>query len=326
MNKVFVTYNMPAEQLSRLSEYCDVDAWQGKGSIPRDELMARVGGVDGIICLLTDRIDAELINASKNLKAISCVSVGVDHIDVGTLIARGIPLGHTPGVLVDATADLAFGLLLAAARRIPQGDRYARTGGWQGASWSPKAFLGCSVAGKTLGIIGLGDIGQAVARRAAGFDMPVIAWSRSGREVAGVRTLSLEQVLDQSDFVSINVALTEETRGLIDAAALSKMKPGAILINTARGGIVDERALAKALKEGRIAGAGFDVFEKEPVPPDNALFDAPNFIATPHIGSATPETRLAMMDLAVANMCAAMWSEKMPCCFNPEVYAGHHDN
>jgi len=326
MNKVFVTYNMPAEQLSRLSEYCDVDAWQGKGSIPRDELMARVEGVDGIICLLTERIDGELINSSKNLKAISCVSVGVDHVDVGTLTALGIPLGHTPGVLVDATADLAFGLLLAAARRIPQGDRHVRTGGWQGASWSPKAFLGCSVAGKTLGIIGLGDIGQAVARRAAGFDMPVIAWSRSGREVAGVRTLSLEQVLDQSDFVSINVALTEETRGLIDAAALSKMKPGAILVNTARGGIVDERALVQALKEGRIAGAGFDVFEKEPVSPGNALFDEPNFIATPHIGSATPETRLAMMDLAVANMCAAMWSEKMPCCFNPEVYADHHDN
>lgn len=320
MNKVFVSYKMPAEQLNRLSEYCDVDLWQGKGSIPRDELIARVADVDGIICLLTERIDAELIESAKNLKAVSCVSVGVDHVDVEVLSARGIPLGHTPGVLVDATADLAFGLLLAAARRIPQGDGYARTGGWQGASWSPKAFLGSSVAGKTLGIIGLGDIGQAVARRAVGFDMPVVAWSRSGREMAGVRNLSLEQVLRQSDFVSINVALTEETRGLIDAAALSKMKPGAILVNTARGGIVDESALAEALKEGRLAGAGFDVFEEEPVPPDNALFDTPNFVATPHIGSATPETRLAMMDLAVTNMCSAMLSEPMPCCFNPEVY------
>ncbi len=320
MNKVFVSYNMPAEQLNRLAGCCDVDLWQGKGSIPRDELIARVADVDGIICLLTEQIDAELIGSAKNLKAVSCVSVGVDHVDVDVLSARRIFLGHTPGVLVDATADLAFGLLLAAARRIPQGDRYARTGGWQGASWSPKVFLGSSVAGKTLGIVGLGDIGQAVARRAVGFDMPVVAWSRSGREVAGVRNLTLDQVLRQSDFVSINVALTEETRGLIDAESLSKMKPGAVLVNTARGGIVDECALAKALKEGRLAGAGFDVFEEEPVSPENALFDAPNFVATPHIGSATPETRLAMMDLAVTNMCSAMSGERMPCCFNPEVY------
>lgn len=320
MNKVFVSYKMPAEQLNRLSGYCDVDLWQGKGSIPRDELMARAKDVDGIICLLTEQIDAELIKSAHNLKAVSCVSVGVDHVDVDVLSARGIPLGHTPGVLVDATADLAFGLLLAAARRIPQGDSYARTGGWKGAAWSPKAFLGSSVAAKTLGIVGLGDIGQAVARRAAGFDMSVVAWSRSGREMVGVSNLSLDQVLRQSDFVSINVALTDETRGLIDAAALAKMKPGAILVNTARGGIVDEDALAEALKEGRLAGAGFDVFQEEPVSPDNVLFDAPNFVATPHIGSATPETRLAMMDLAVANMCSALLGERMPCCFNPQVY------
>lgn len=320
MKTVFVSYALPAEQKSRLSALCDVDVWEGKGAIPRAEFIARAANADGIICLLTEQVDAELISSSKKLKAVSCVSVGVDHVDVDALSARRIPLGHTPGVLVNATADLAFGLLLAAARRIPQGDSYARSGAWRGASWSPKAFLGSDVAGKTLGIIGLGDIGQAVARRAAGFDMSVVAWNRSEREVAGVRNLSFEQLLSQSDFVSINVALTDETRGLIGAEALAKMKPGAILINTARGGIVDEKALADALKDGHLAGAGFDVFGEEPVAPDNALFDAPNFVATPHIGSATPETRMAMMDLAVANMCAAMAGESMPCCFNPEVY------
>lgn len=320
MKKVFVSYQLPAEQLERLSAVCEVDLWLGKGAIPREQLLARCASVDGIICLLSDNIDAEFLLHCPRLRAVSTVSVGVDHVDVEALSAKKIALGHTPGVLVDATADLAFGLLLAAARRIPEGDAYVRSGGWQGASWSPKAFLGSGVSGKTLGIVGLGEIGQAVARRAAGFTMPVLAWSRSGRKVAGVQNVSLAELLAQSDFVSINVALTEQTRGLIDAKALATMKPGAVLINTARGGIVDEQALAQALTEGRLGGAGFDVFLEEPVAADNALFSAPHFVATPHIGSATAETRRAMMDLAVDNLVAAMAGRTMLRCFNPEVY------
>jgi len=320
VKKVFVSYQLPAEQLKRLSAVCEVDLWRGKGAIPRDELLVRCAAADGFICLLSDNIDSELINYCPRLQAVSTVSVGVDHVDVESLSARGIALGHTPGVLVEATADLAFALLLAAARRIPEGDGYVRSGAWQGASWSPKAFLGCSVSGKTLGIVGLGEIGQAVARRAAGFNMPVLAWSRSQREVPGVQNVSLPELLGRSDFVSINIALTDETRGLIDAQALATMKAGAVLVNTARGGIVDEQALAQALTEGRLAGAGFDVFLEEPVAASNALFSAPHFVATPHIGSATPETRAAMMDLAVDNMCAAMSGQVMPSCFNSEVY------
>lgn len=320
MKKVFVSRRLPKESLQQLAGHCELDIWEGSEAVPREVLLSRAADADGIICVLTEKIDAELLANCPNLSAVSTVSVGVDHVDVAAMNARGIPLGHTPGVLVDATADLAFGLLLAVARRIPESDRYVQSGEWSGSGWSPKSFLGADISGKTLGIIGLGAIGQAVVKRAAGFGMRVIAWNRSERQVSGVENCTFDELIRVSDFVSINVALNQDTKNLIDDATIRKMKAGAILINTARGGIVNESALAKALTEGRLAGAGTDVFEQEPVPADNPLLTAPNFVAVPHIGSATPATRVAMIELAVANMSAAMEGKPMPRCYNHQVY------
>jgi glyoxylate reductase len=273
--------------------------------------------------LLTDRIDRPLLEAMPNLEFVSSVSVGVDHIDVQAFTERQIPVGHTPGVLVDTTADAAFALLLAAARRVAEGDRFIRAGNWRPDSrWSPSFFLGKDVSGATLGIVGLGAIGQAVARRAAGFDMRVIGWTPSGREVAGVDSVSLEELLLRSDFVSIHVALADSTRNLLDAAKIATMKPGAVLINTARGGIVDERALSQALDSGHIYAAGLDVFEREPVPMDNPLLQHPRVVVVPHIGSATTLTRAKMVDRAVRNAIAALQGQPMPHCVNPAVYSG----
>ena len=257
----------------------------------------------------------------ENLEFVSSVSVGVDHIDVSALSARGIAVGNTPGVLVDTTADTAFALLLAAARRIAEGDRYIRDGKWTASKrWTPDFFLGKDVSGSTLGIVGLGPIGQAMAQRAAGFGMTVASWTPSGREVTGVRSMPLEELLATSDFVSVHVALADTTRNLIDGARIATMKPGAVLINTARGGIVDESAVAAALDDGRLFAAGLDVFEEEPVPADSPLLKHPRVVVVPHIGSATASTRLKMVDLAVANAVAALRGEPMPYCVNPEVY------
>jgi glyoxylate reductase len=250
------------------------------------------------------------------------MSVGVDHVDVAALTARGIPLGNTPGVLVDTTADLSMALMLAAARRIPEADQYVRNGQWSAQQpWHPLLFAGKDVSGATLGIVGLGQIGQAVARRAAGFGMRILGWTRSARIVAGVETVSLDELLAQADFVSINVALTDATRNLIDAAAIARMKPGAVLVNTARGGIVDEDALAAALGSGALYAAGIDVFAREPVPLDNPLLALPNVVVAPHIGSASVQTRARMAGLAADNMLAALRGQPMPHCVNPEVYS-----
>jgi len=249
------------------------------------------------------------------------MSVGVDHIDVTAATARGIPVGNTPGVLVETTADATFALLLAAARRLVEADHFVRGGHWRVENaWSPEFFTGKDVAGATLGIVGLGEVGQAVARRAAGFGMRVIGWNRSPKSVAGVELIELDALMAESDFVSINVALGEETRNLIDKRRLALMKPDAVLVNTARGGIVDEVALADALSHDRLAAAGLDVFEREPVPEDHPLLSLPNVVATPHIGSATEATRVKMADMAAANMLAALAGERMPNCANPEVY------
>ena len=277
--------------------------------------------IEGLVCLLTDRIDRPLLAAMPRLRFVSSISVGVDHVDVAALSERAIPLGHTPGVLVDTTADIAFALLLAAARRVAEADRFIRAGQWRPEErWAPDFFLGKDVSGATLGILGLGDIGQAVARRAAGFGMRLIGWTRSGREVPGVESASFEDVLAQSDFLSVNVALTEDTLNLVDSAAIARMKPGAVLVNTARGGIVDEQALAAALDSGQLYAAGIDVFEREPVPLDNPLLNHPRVVLAPHIGSATVRTRGAMVELAVANALAALAGGAMPHCFNPQVY------
>jgi glyoxylate reductase len=323
LKKVLITRPLPAERLSELAALCDIDVL----TQPLNPAAAPAGmdlaACRGLICLLTDRIDRPLLAAMPNLEFVSSVSVGVDHIDVQAMTERRIPVGHTPGVLVDTTADAAFALLLAAARRVAEGDRFIRAGDWRPDSrWSPDFFLGKDVSGATLGIIGLGAIGQAVARRAAGFDMRVLGWTPSGREVAGVESVSLEELLLRSDFVSVHVALADTTRNLLDAARIATMKPGAVLINTARGGIVDEKALADALDSGRVYAAGLDVFEREPVPLDSPLLQHPRVVVVPHIGSATTLTRAKMVDSAVRNALAALRGQPMPHCVNPAVYAG----
>ncbi|MCB1688818.1 MAG: D-glycerate dehydrogenase [Halioglobus sp.] len=319
VKRVIVTHALPGGRLDALAQQCDIKILKGESlaAQSREELAA----CHGLVCLLTDPIDRALLDTMPNLQFVSSVSVGVDHIDVETLTERNIPVGHTPGVLVDATADTAFALLLAAARRVAEGDRYIREGNWRSETrWSPDFFLGKDVSGATLGIIGLGAIGQAVARRAAGFGMSVLGWTPSGRKVAGVDSVSLEELLRRSDFVSVHLALAKETRFLLDAARIAAMKPGAVLVNTARGGIVDESALAAALDSGHLHAAGLDVFEREPIAMDSPLLRHPGVVVVPHIGSATTRTRAKMVDLAVGNATAALQGQPMPHCVNPGVY------
>ena len=322
MKNVVITQPLPGERLKVLSKQCNMAVLNSSQSLSEALSSEELADCHGLICLLTDPIDLPLLDTMPNLQFVSSVSVGVDHIDLATLTQRGIPVGNTPGVLVDTTADAAFALLLAAARRVVEGDRYIREGHWlPEARWSPDFFLGKDVSGGTLGIIGLGAIGQAVARRAAGFDMKVIGWTPSGREVPGVDSVSLEALLLRSDFVSVHLALAQETRNLLDAEKIATMKPGAVLVNTARGGIVDELALAAALDSGHLYAAGLDVFEREPVAMDNPLLQHPRVVVVPHIGSATTLTRAKMVDIAVQNATAALLGKPMPHCVNAEVYS-----
>jgi glyoxylate reductase len=285
-----------------------------------DELRRRTAEAEGLLSMLTDRVDAELIDGSPRLKAIANYAVGYDNVDVDAATRRGIPIGNTPDVLTDATADLAFTLLLAAARRLPEAAATVIDGTWD--TWDPGGLLGRSVNGKTLGIIGAGRIGEAVARRASGFEMEVLFAGRSGskqddgtqqqqQQPQHPRTHILE-LLQRSDFISIHCPLTEQTRHLIDTEALRLMKPTAIRVNTARGPIVDQRALANALRDGQIAGAALDVTDPEPLPTDDPLLAAPNLIVVPHIGSATHEAREQMAELSVDNLLAALNGDPMP--------------
>jgi glyoxylate reductase len=301
--RCFVTRDLPGPALDRLRERHEVDVWPERLPPPYEELRARTAEAEGLLSLLTDRVDAALIEGSPHLRAIANYAVGYDNIDLSATQARGIPVGNTPDVLTDATADLAFTLLLAAARQLPAALEFARAGDWL--TWEPKAFLGHDVHGATLGIIGLGRIGRAMARRAEGFDMTVIHTGADG----GVPLLTL---LARSDFVSLHAPLTPATHHLIDAAALETMKPTAILINTARGPIVDQHALIDALRRGEIAGAALDVTDPEPPPADDPLLSAPNLIVAPHIGSATHTAREAMATLAVDNLLAALDGQPMP--------------
>jgi glyoxylate reductase len=267
------------------------------------QLRRRCAEAEGLLCTLTERVDAELIDGSPHLRAIANYAVGYDNIDVPAAAAREIPVGNTPDVLTDATADLAFALLLAAARRLPEAIASLPAGEW--VTWEPSAHLGHSVHGATLGIIGRGRIGQAVAQRAEGFAMEVLF---SGRDDPA----ALDDLLQRSDFVSLHCPLTPETRHLIDAAALARMRSTAILVNTARGPIVDQDALRAALTDGVIAGAALDVTDPEPLPADDPLLSAPNLIVAPHIGSATHAAREQMATLAVDNLLAALDGEPMP--------------
>lgn len=319
--KVFVTHQLPGERIHELAQLCDLNVWMGPGLLPVEALREELADCQGLLCLLTDRMDRTLLESARELEFVSSMSVGVDHIDVEALTARGIPVGNTPGVLVETTADAAFALMLAAARRVAEADRFVRQGHWRRENaWAPDFFTGKDVSGATLGIVGLGAIGRAVARRAAAFGMEVLAWNRSEASVPGVETVTLDELLLRSDFVSIHTALVEDTRNLINAERIATMKPGAVLVNTARGGIVDEEALATALGQGHLYAAGIDVYAQEPVNEDNPLLHLPNVVLAPHMGSATTLTRARMADLAVDNVLAALRGEPMPHCVNPGVY------
>jgi glyoxylate reductase len=313
--RVFVSRVIPDAGLSRVREMCEADIWTGGMPPPYEVLLQKVQGVEGILCMLTDRIDGQLMDAAgKNLKVISQMAVGYDNIDVAAARTRGIPIGNTPGVLTEATADLAFALLLAAARRLMEGPAYIREGKWR--TWEPKALLGHDLTGAALGIIGLGRIGTAVARRAAGFNMRIIAHSpRTTPEDAAkvnAQLVSFETLLHESDYVSIHVPLNAQTRGLINADTLAKMKPAAILVNTARGPIVDQKALYEALKSGTIGAAALDVTDPEPMLPDDPLLALPNALIVPHIGSASQWTRDQMALMAAENLIAGVTGSPLP--------------
>ena len=321
MKKVLVTHQLPGTKIHTLSLSCEDTIWAGPDLMPGQVLREQLADCHGLICMLTDHLSREVLAQAPHLEFVSSMSVGVDHIDVTALTERGIPVGNTPGVLVDTTADLAFALLLAAARRVSEADRFVREGNWSDENvWSPEFFTGKDVSGATLGLVGLGAIAEAVARRAIGFGMDVLAWNRTPREVANVRSASLDEVLERSDFISVHVALAADTRNLISAQRIVQMKPGAVLVNTARGGIVDEKALAEALQSGHLYAAGIDVFEREPLLPDNPLLNLSNVVVLPHIGSATQRTRARMADLAVDNALAALAGQAMPHCVNRAVY------
>lgn len=311
--RVFVTRRMPGQALERLSQHVEVDLWAEDSAPPQDQLIARTAAADGLLCTLSDRIDQELIDACPRLRAVATCSVGYDHVDLKALTARGIQLGYTPGVLTAATADLAMALMLSAGRRITEADRFVRDGSWaKSIGWNPSMLLGVDFANATLGIAGFGEIGQAVAHRAQAFGMKVLAWSRSGRTGDGIEAVSFEEMIKRSDIISLHVPMTAETRGLFNADMIAAMKPGSMLINTARGGIVDEQALADALHTGHIAAAGFDVFAVEPIPGDNPLLSAPNMVVAPHIGSATLATRSRMAEMTVDNILAGFARKSMP--------------
>ena len=303
MARVFVTRELPFPALERLEAEHEVDTWPGELAPPPEELRARTSQADGLLSMVADRVDAELLDAAPNLRAIANFAVGTDNIDLDAAAARGIPVGNTPDVLTDATADLAFALILALARGIVSGAATVRTGRWR--TWEPAGDLGTDLAGATLGIVGRGRIGDAVARRAAGFEMEVVHSSRSSG-------LPLDELLERADVVSLHTPLTPDTRHLIDARALTRMKPTALLVNTARGGIVDQDALREALIERRIGGAALDVTDPEPLPGDHPLLDAPNLLVVPHLGSATRRTRARMAEMAVENLLAALAGRPMP--------------
>ncbi|MFN8528176.1 MAG: D-glycerate dehydrogenase [Anaerolineae bacterium] len=318
--KIFISRRIPSPALDRIRAACaslnaKVDIWQGDDPPPYDQLSARVQGIAGLLCMLTDRVDAALMDAAgPSLKVISQMAVGYDNIDTTAAAVRGIPIGNTPGVLTEATADLTMTLLLAAARRIPESMAYIREGHWK--TWKPMELLGRDLNGATLGIIGFGRIGQAVAARARAFGMHILAYSRSLTPEAagsqGAEYAPLPDLLHRADFVSVHTPLNTETRHLINRETLAQMKLDSILINTARGGVVDSAALYEALRAGVIAGAALDVTDPEPIPLTDPLLSLPNVLIVPHIGSATLGTRTKMALMAADNLIAGLRGEPLP--------------
>jgi glyoxylate reductase len=321
MPAVLVTRGVPEPVRAHLERRCRLEVWEGEGVMPRAELLDRAGGKAGLVAMLTDRVDAELLDrAGPGLRVVANYAVGYDNLDLDACTARGVLATNTPDVVTEATADLAWALLLASARRVAGGDRFLRAGRpW---IWGPEFFLGFEVHGKTLGVIGLGRIGRAVARRAAGFGMTVCYTARNrlpaGDEAElGVVWRELDDLLAEADFVTVHTGLSPATRHLIGAGQLARMKPTAVLVNTARGPIVDEAALAAALAAGELGAAGLDVFEREPeVHP--GLLELDNVTIVPHLGTATLETRVAMGMTAAGNLLAALDGHRPPNLLNPD--------
>jgi lactate dehydrogenase-like 2-hydroxyacid dehydrogenase len=315
---VLITRKLPESWCASLYAHCTVRAGPAERAGWSDALLQHLSQAEGILCLLTETIDKAVLERAPRLRVVSNMAVGVDNIDVAACSRRGIPVGHTPGVLTEATADLTMALLLAAARRIPEAAADARAGRWS--TWSPTGWLGADLSGATLGIIGMGKIGRAVAKRAQSFGLRIVYTNRSAAsDLEGnpaPRAVDLPTLLAQSDFVSVHVPLTAQTHRLIDEAAFAGMKPTAILINTARGPIVDPDALGRALQTGRIGGAALDVTDPEPLPASHPLFACPNLLIVPHIGSATHGTRRRMAELACENLLAGVTGRPLPSCVN----------
>jgi glyoxylate reductase len=320
--KVYITREIPEKGLKMIMEHFIVDIWPEYGPPPKHVIIEKVRDADALVTLLSDKIDSEVFDAAPKLKIIAQMAVGYDNIDVEEATKRGIYVTNTPGVLTETTADFAWALLMAVARRVVEADRYVREGKWK-VSWHPSMLLGKDIYGATLGIIGAGRIGSAVARRAKCFNMKILYYdvvpNPQIEKETGARFVDLETLLKESDFITIHVPLTKETYRLIDAEKLKLVKNTAYIINTARGPVIDEKALYEALKEGRLAGAALDVFEQEPISMDNPLLKLDNVILTPHIASASYETRSKMAEMVAENLIAFFEKRKPPNLVNPEV-------
>lgn len=321
--RVLITRQIPDVAIDEIRVVAECDVWPEDRPIPPAVLSEKIVEVEGLLCMLTDRVDADLLAGAPALRVVSTMAVGFDHIDIGACSERGIPVGNTPGVLTETTADFAFALLMTAARRVAEGVDYVKAGRWK--TWGPAVLLGRDIFGATLGLVGFGRIGQAVARRARGFGMRVLVshshpLSLDVQQAHHVEQVSFETVVQSSDFLSLHVPLTPATRHLIHRDVLNAMPRTAVLINTARGPVVDTEALCHALREGWIAGAALDVTDPEPLPPSHPLLSFANCVVAPHIASASVATRRHMAVMAAGNLCAGLQQRRLPYCVNPEVY------
>jgi lactate dehydrogenase-like 2-hydroxyacid dehydrogenase len=319
---VLLTHPLPPEWINSLQGRVRLLVGPAEPAGIAPHLLEQIGEAEGLFCLLPDRVDQAILDAAPRLRVVSNMAVGFDNIDTSACTRRGIPVGNTPGVLTDATADITMALLLSAARLLPKAAMDARDGFWR--TWSPTGWLGADLRDATLGIVGMGKIGKAVAQRAHGFGVKIVYSDHKHLPEAslsyGEQYRSLDDLLNESDFVSLHCPLTVQTRGMMDENAFKKMKRSAILVNTARGPIVNNEALIRALREGWIAGAALDVTDPEPLPPDHPLYDLPNCLIVPHIGSATHGTRRRMAEMACENLLAGLEGDRLPNSVNPEIY------
>ncbi len=316
--KVFITRRIPDSGLNMIYKECDVDLWDQDLPPSKAELLTHIAGVDGILSLLSDEIDSKVMQAAgKNFRVISNYAVGFDNIDVQTATKRGVAVGHTPDVLTEATADFSFALMMSAGRRVVEAEKYVHAGKWK--TWGPSTLLGVDFAGATLGIIGFGRIGKAMARRATGFGMRIIFYGPTADPLPGMTKVDLDTLYRESDFISLHTPLTPETRHMINTEAFDKMKTTAVLVNTARGEVVDQDALYDALKNHKIFAAGIDVTDPEPLPMDSPLLTLDNIIICPHIASGSRSTRENMANIAAQNLLAGLRGEPLPYPVNPEV-------